>query len=60
MAYRPLVEPCPRPLHEWQAPADHSQHLGILEALETEKVLLNAGEDFVQWNLATIVERRRL
>lgn len=33
---------------------------GNPEALETGKVLLNAGEDFVQWNLAAIVERRCL
>ena len=28
--------------------------------LETSEVLLDAGEDFVQWNLAAIVERRCL
>jgi len=31
-----------------------------LPRLETREVLLNAGEDFVQWNLAAIVEWSRL
>jgi len=35
-------------------------HARPTSRLETREVLLNAGEDFVQWNLAAIVEWSRL
>ena len=50
-------KPCTRPSLEIGKYQQITQRIRDPKALETGKVLLNTGEDFVQRNLAMIVER---